>query len=130
MPRGAPVSAVNRPRHYNAHPSNVEAIEICEHLDFCVGNAIKYLFRVGLKDDPIQDLKKALWYLNRAAPDDYNLAHSTHAQNKAWQVFGAEPIGTVLSEALGRLLCPGPQSLEIVRQAVGREIANREAVAP
>lgn len=57
---------VNHPRHYTSHPSKVEAIEICEHLDFCLGNAVKYLFRVGLKDDAKQDLKKAAWYLDRA----------------------------------------------------------------
>jgi hypothetical protein len=45
----------------------VECIVITEHYNFNVGNAIKYLWRAGLKDgvDPIEDLKKAAWYVNR-----------------------------------------------------------------
>ena len=56
---------VNHPRHYTQHPSGIEAIEVTEHFNFCVGNAIKYLWRAGLKDDTIQDLQKALWYIQR-----------------------------------------------------------------
>lgn len=56
---------VNKPAHYNSHPSKVEAIEICEQLNFCVGNAVKYLFRAGLKGSHLEDLKKAEWYLRR-----------------------------------------------------------------
>lgn len=56
---------VNHPTHYNSHPSGVEAIAICEHMNFCVGNAIKYLFRAGKKGDLLEDIKKARWYLDR-----------------------------------------------------------------
>ncbi len=57
---------VNHPQHYNAHPSGVECIDIVEHFDFNVGNAIKYLWRAGLKsDNAVGDLKKAAWYINR-----------------------------------------------------------------
>jgi len=56
---------VNHPKHYTQHPSNVECIEITEHFNFCVGNAIKYLWRAGLKDDAVEDLRKAAWYINR-----------------------------------------------------------------
>jgi hypothetical protein len=58
---------VNHPPHYTSHPSGVECITVVEHLNFCVGNAIKYLWRAGLKDtvDPLQDLEKAAWYVNR-----------------------------------------------------------------
>jgi hypothetical protein len=60
--------AVNHPPHYTQHPSGIECIEITEHYDFCIGNAIKYLWRQGLKDGEsnIRDLKKAMWYINRA----------------------------------------------------------------
>ncbi|GAC1393235.1 MAG: hypothetical protein NVS3B10_00340 [Polyangiales bacterium] len=58
--------AVNHPPHYTAHPSGVEAIVVCEHYGFNVGNAIKYLWRAGIKSaDPIEDLRKAAWYVNR-----------------------------------------------------------------
>lgn len=59
--------AVNHPSHYTSHPSKIECIQVTEHLNFCIGNAIKYLWRAGLKDgnSDIQDLKKAVWYIER-----------------------------------------------------------------
>ena len=59
--------AVNHPSHYTSHPSGVECIQVTEYLNFCIGNAIKYLWRAGLKDgnSDIQDLKKAVWYIER-----------------------------------------------------------------
>lgn len=57
---------VNRPRHYNSHPSGVECIEVTEHFNFNLGNAIKYIWRAGLKsDDAVEDLQKAEWYIKR-----------------------------------------------------------------
>lgn len=56
---------VNHPKHYTSHPSGVECIQITEHYGFCIGNAIKYLWRAGLKNDAVEDLKKAAWYINR-----------------------------------------------------------------
>jgi uncharacterized protein DUF3310 len=56
---------VNHPLHYTSHPSGVECIQVTEHMNFCLGNAVKYLWRAGLKDDEIQDLEKAAWYLDR-----------------------------------------------------------------
>lgn len=57
--------AVNHPQHYTSHPSGVECIDVAEHYGFCIGNAIKYLWRAGLKGDAVEDLKKARWYLDR-----------------------------------------------------------------
>lgn len=56
---------VNHPAHYTSHPSGVECIDVAEHYGFCIGNAIKYLWRAGLKADAVEDLKKARWYLDR-----------------------------------------------------------------
>ena len=63
---------VNHPRHYTSHPSGVECIDITRHYCFSIGNAIKYLWRAGLKHDAdkndrdkeIEDLQKAAWYIN------------------------------------------------------------------
>lgn len=57
---------VNRPSHYTSHPSGVECITITRHMTFNCGNAIKYLWRSGLKGEApaVQDLKKAAFYLN------------------------------------------------------------------
>lgn len=56
---------IDHPAHYMAHPSGVECITITEHMGFCVGNAIKYLWRAGLKGPTLKDLKKARWYIDR-----------------------------------------------------------------
>ena len=56
---------VNHPKHYTEHPSGVECIEVTEHMNFCLGNAIKYIWRAGLKEDAVQDIEKAIWYLSR-----------------------------------------------------------------
>jgi len=57
--------SIKHPKHYVSHPSGVEAIQIEEHFNFCLGNVIKYVFRCDLKGNPIEDLKKAQWYLDR-----------------------------------------------------------------
>ena len=57
--------AVDHPQHYNSHPSGVECIEITEHMNFNLGNAMKYIWRAGDKGDILVDLRKAAWYLNR-----------------------------------------------------------------
>ena len=56
---------VDHPKHYNM--GKYEAIEVIEdwELNFNLGNALKYLSRAGHKDDIIQDLKKAKWYIYR-----------------------------------------------------------------
>ncbi len=56
---------VNHPKHYTSHPSGIEVIEITEHMNFCLGNVIKYVLRADLKHDAIEDLEKARWYLDR-----------------------------------------------------------------
>ncbi|UNU74125.1 DUF3310 domain-containing protein [Moraxella nasovis] len=54
------------PSHYKSHPSGVECIAITEHMNFCLGNAVKYIWRAGLKtDNAIEDLQKAKWYIER-----------------------------------------------------------------
>ena len=56
---------VNHPSHYTSHPSGVECITVTEHMNFNLGNAIKYIWRAGEKGNLRQDLEKAAWYLNR-----------------------------------------------------------------
>lgn len=60
--------AVDSPSHYSSGWSNgAEVIDIAEHLNFNRGNVIKYVARAGRKysDKELEDLKKALWYLDR-----------------------------------------------------------------
>lgn len=57
---------INHPAHYKGHPSGVECIQITEHMNFCLGNAVKYIWRAGLKNEsPVEDLQKARWYIDR-----------------------------------------------------------------
>ena len=66
------VDMVNEPPHYKNDKSGIECIEITRHRNFNIGNAIKYLWRSGLKQDSdkstkakeIEDLNKAIWYIN------------------------------------------------------------------
>lgn len=65
---------VNHPSHYTwlKDKCGIEVIDITRHLDFCLGNAVKYILRAGLKNEEgmskvekeIEDLKKAIFYIN------------------------------------------------------------------
>lgn len=61
------MESVNHPQHYGGKSNPYEAIKVIEawELDFCLGNAVKYISRAGKKDNTVQDLKKAIWYLER-----------------------------------------------------------------
>lgn len=66
------IDMVNHPDHYTSDPSGVECIQITRHRNFNIGNAIKYLWRAGLKQDAskdilqkqVEDLRKAVFYIN------------------------------------------------------------------
>ncbi len=53
---------VNHPAHYEAN-GPFECIELAQHFNFCIGNAIKYVWRHMDKGKPFEDLSKALWYV-------------------------------------------------------------------
>jgi hypothetical protein len=58
---------ITHPEHYGGKENPYEAIKVIEawDLDFCLGNVVKYISRAGKKNNTIEDLKKAQWYLNR-----------------------------------------------------------------
>jgi hypothetical protein len=56
---------VNHPPHYCSHPSGIECIQITEHMGFNLGNALKYIWRADLKNNAIEDMRKAIFYINR-----------------------------------------------------------------
>ncbi len=60
---------VNHPEHYGGKYNQYEAIKVINawgyDKDFYLGNAVKYLSRAGKKDDTIQDLRKAIWYIEQ-----------------------------------------------------------------
>lgn len=60
---------VNHPKHYAANKP-FECIELADKYSFALGNAIKYAFRYEDKDRPVEDLKKASWYIRYAIDHD------------------------------------------------------------
>lgn len=58
---------INHPAHYGGADNPYEAIKVIEAwgLGFNLGNTVKYIARAPYKDDLLEDLKKASWYLNR-----------------------------------------------------------------
>lgn len=56
---------INKPNHYNWHPSKVQCVAISEHFDANISKAIDYLWRYKHKGTPIEDLKKAAWFIQR-----------------------------------------------------------------
>lgn len=63
---------VNHPTHYTTSPAKckkcgeqIECIDITEHMSFCLGNAFKYIWRCDMKGVPVEDLQKAVWYVQR-----------------------------------------------------------------
>lgn len=61
---------INHPKHYNASGIHcecgrqIECIDVTKAFSFRLGNAIKYIWRADLKENPLEDLKKARWYLD------------------------------------------------------------------
>lgn len=69
-------NSIDHPAHYANRNLGYECIDLACHQSFCVGNAIKYLWRYKDKENPVEDLKKARWYATRASQrqEQVNLA--------------------------------------------------------
>lgn len=74
------IDNVNSPKHYTQHPSGVECQDIRRHLPSAIADAVKYLWRAGLKSDEVEDLKKAIWYIN----DYLKNPITCHKLSKSW----------------------------------------------
>ena len=70
-----PPDQISHPTHYTAHPSGIECIEVTQHMGFCLGSAMKYIWRADLKGDAIADLKKARQFI------DFEITKREGAQN-------------------------------------------------
>ena len=104
---------VNHPAHYGGEDNPYETIKVIESMgigyEFCVGNAVKYLMRAGLKNDAAEDLDKAAWYCARAAKnsrEDQERTYESHKKALSTELVQADdsPSGTErLKEAIDRL---------------------------
>lgn len=91
---------VNHPPHYTSDPSGVECIQITRHRNFNVGNAIKYLWRAGLKKDEalndttktIEDLRKSIFYIEDEIKRLENTFAITGARITAEYITGASRV--------------------------------------
>lgn len=98
---------VNHPKHYNQHPAGIECIEVIRHYTCDIANALKYLWRAGLKPEmgkedaekEVEDLKKALWYV-----EDYQnqtfLHHIAEAKPKLMRSYVREVTGHIIAEII------------------------------
>lgn len=92
-PKKAVYEAVKHPEHYNM--GNIEVIDAIESwkLGFNDGNAVKYISRARYKGTPVEDLKKALWYLSRTLLVEYgsteeilcNIVNTCVKKGETWQ---------------------------------------------
>lgn len=71
MTASAEADQVHHPAHYTSSPAAcrgcgrpIECIDVTRHMNFCLGNVIKYVWRVDLKGAPLEDLRKARDYLD------------------------------------------------------------------
>jgi hypothetical protein len=76
-----PEDNVNHPKGYNNHPSGIECITIVRHMNYNLGNVVKYIWRCDLKGNPIEDLEKAAWYLN----DEISKRKKLNLLNGTWK---------------------------------------------
>lgn len=84
---------ISKPEHYNTHPSGVECIEITRHMGYNLGNAFKYLYRYGEKDNPVVDLGKSLQYIEfeEQRRAQYPFAHLFENRNE-WIWLGVRDL--------------------------------------
>lgn len=84
------------PAHYKSHESGVECIQVIYPLFYGAGNAIKYLWRLGMKDSDLQELSKAMWYVKHSLDADLEQNPEGHpfASRVAFNTwYAAEPDG-------------------------------------
>ncbi len=101
------VDMVNQPPHYKAHPSGVECIQITEHMNFNLGNALKYLFRHKLKNG-VEDLKKCVWYINNEV---------SRMSNEDWRQFPLDTRYEVSTQ--GRVRMKNKEARKLVKLKSG-----------
>lgn len=97
---GAAEDVVNQPKHYTSHPSGIECIEISKYLSGCLAQAFQYVWRCGQKDDPVQELRKAIWFIDaELSIDDFQFAHAEKIHELLNKVCDYEPINRHLALA-------------------------------
>lgn len=66
MTRVGDADPVEHPAHYELSHPGLECIDLTAGMSFCMGNAVKYVWRYRSKNKPVEDLRKSLWYTHYA----------------------------------------------------------------
>jgi len=116
--------AVNHPSHYTQYP--VEVIELTRHMNFCKGNAVKYVARAGYKGGPekeLEDLDKAIWYLK---DEREQVAQKLALQKEASNTTGGSFIvdGDIQPAKLANVSFAVHPSTGIAEEEVAKIVAN------
>jgi len=126
----AKADMVNHPPHYTGHPSGVECIEVAEHLPFCLGNAFKYLFRRDAKGNPLENIEKAIWYVNRhneTYPEKPELPEEAREALGLVVVHEPHPFSTAMLLIAGPSQCGGYDAcITMLEQEAARLRAGAE----
>ena len=118
---------VNHPPHYAAHPIfTLECHDLARMMSFDAGTDTKYLWRAGRKGDISEDLRKALWYLDRVDLPcrvmqlwDEKVREQILDDLNAWKArhTGTAPILEDMADAIERLAAGDARSAQIFAQS-------------
>lgn len=103
------IDNVNHPKHYNGHPGGIECIDVIRHYVCDIANAIKYSWRAGLKDEQgkdeadkeVEDLRKALWYIEDYRRVIPGLWPGQFESDAAMEIIVAEVTGWRIAQIAG-----------------------------
>jgi len=118
-----PHDPVHHPHHYTEHGSGVEVIRYTRLLPFGPGNAIKYVMRRNHKGNPIQDIDKAIWYLNDSIDNSTTYKITQQMMGLALRVMDSEP-NYLVASILNALLMPRPNESYFRRHLPDLELAR------
>lgn len=143
-----PTDPVQKAAHYNGHPSGLECIVFAEKMTFNLGNALKYVWRGGLKsEDATQDFEKALWYVERSyhhdaywlmggqAAEDFriflaedNRARRLMARPSPWSEPIRFTVGGLLDLHAGRMISQRIEIYERLRDSLKLAICDEQGL--
>lgn len=83
---------INHPTHYEQSHPGMECIDLTDGFSFSLGNMVKYVWRYQSKGKPVENLEKAMWYLNHASERGEQVA-LTLAQRHMLERLGGESDG-------------------------------------
>ena len=107
---------VNSPDHYTRSHPGMECIDLTADTTFCLGNAIKYLWRYRCKGRPVEDLEKARWYLRRLVARGETIAWTPGQVRILTRLRGqAEDVGNDTECRLWRSLTLSPDPEETLK---------------